>query len=354
MKPRVCVAMSGGVDSAVAAAILVEQGFEVFGAFMKNWSLGHDGVLYKPWEDEARDAEEVCKQLKIPFHIFDFEQQYRERVLKQFVSEYALGRTPNPDVLCNREIKFDLFLKRAESLGAGMIATGHYAQIERKLDAYQLHIGADTNKDQSYFLYTLKSALLAKVMFPIGHLLKSEVRELAHRFKLPIADKKDSQGICFIGPVSMRRFLQSYIKSEIGNVVTVDGQTIGTHEGVIYYTEGQRHGFNTGGSHEPLYVVEKRINTNELIVAPSGYKGLMTRAVSLEQVTWVGGPPNLHTTLDARVRYRATLHATGLKLVSGVYVIEFDQPIEHVSLGQSLVLYDQTLVLGGGIIAGKF
>ncbi len=353
MKPVVCVAMSGGVDSSVAAALLVEQGYRVMGAFMKNWSLDQEGVQYKPWENEARDAEAVCRQLKIPFHIFDFESQYRERVVKRFVSEYALGRTPNPDVLCNREIKFDLFMKEARRLGANVIATGHYARVEKKSSQYHLLAGADTDKDQSYFLYTLTSDQLAKVLFPIGHLQKFEVRELARHYNLATANKKDSQGICFIGPVSMRKFLQSYIKSKFGNVVLTDGRVIGKHDGVIYYTEGQRHGFDTGGSHEPLYVASKDLSKNQLMVAPAGDKSLLTKAVLLEQVTWVNNAPELNRPVQVRVRYRQVLHQAIIKHLNNIYTIEFDQPIEHVSMGQSAVFYDNETVLGGGIIAKK-
>ena len=351
---KVCVAMSGGVDSSVAAALLAEQGYDVVGAFMKNWSLNQEGVQYKPWESEAEDAGTVCRQLGIPFHIFDFEQEYHERVVKRFVAEYQRGRTPNPDVLCNREIKFDLFMKKAESLGANMIATGHYAQVKHRSGQYQLMAGADADKDQSYFLYTLTGAQLSKVLFPIGHLLKSQVRELAHLHHLVVADKKDSQGICFIGPVSMRKFLQSYIKSSPGNVVMVDGRVIGRHDGVIYYTEGQRHGFDTGGNHDPLYVMEKNVGKNELVVAPQGDSRLLAQSVSLEDVTWVNDAPDLSRPVLVRVRYRQVLHRAIIKHQDNIYAVEFDQPIEHVSLGQSAVLYDQDRVLGGGIIAGKF
>lgn len=354
MKPTVCVAMSGGVDSSVAAALLVEQGYNVVGAFMKNWSLAGEGVLYKPWEDEAADARAVCTQLNIPFHIFDFEQPYRERVVKRFVAEYKRGRTPNPDVLCNREIKFDLFMKSASALGAQAIATGHYARVKHANGQYQLWAGTDIDKDQSYFLYTLTGEQLSKVIFPIGHLLKSRVRELAHQHHLVVADKKDSQGICFIGPVSMRKFLQSYIKSNPGDVITTDGRVIGKHDGVIYYTEGQRHGFDTGGSHEPLYVVNKNVEDNELMVAPAGDVRLLTKSVALEEVTWINGVPDLSRPVLARVRYRQTLHNATVEHRDGAYFVIFDQPIEHVSLGQSAVLYDGVIVLGGGIIAQKF
>ncbi len=352
MNKKVCVAMSGGVDSSVAAALLQKQGYEVIGAFMKNWSLDVEGQTkhYKPWEDEANDAEAVCKLLGIPFHIFDFEKEYRERVVDYFVDQYKQGRTPNPDVLCNREIKFDLFLKKAQELGSDLIATGHYAQVKEEHGKFALYAGKDTNKDQSYFLYTLGQAELAHVLFPIGDLYKSEVRDLAKQFNLPNAAKKDSQGICFIGPVSMRQFLQQYIDIKPGNVVTADGEVLGKHDGVMFYTEGQRHGFDTKGSHVPLYVAQKNLEKNELVVVPHDHPLLYTKEITLQDETWTSARPTLPMSILARVRYRQALHKVELKQNGQDLVVTFDQPIAGVSSGQSAVLYDSSQVLGGGVI----
>lgn len=350
MKSKVCVAMSGGVDSSVAALLLQQQGYEVAGAFMKNWSLSQAGVVYQPWEDEAGDAEAVCKQLGMQFHIFDFEEQYQKRVVNRFVAEYAQGRTPNPDVLCNQEIKFDLFIAEAKKLGADFMATGHYARVWRSPAGFELHAGVDASKDQSYFLYTLSQAELSQVLFPIGHLHKLEVRALASEQGLATAAKKDSQGICFIGPVSMRRFLKNFIQVKPGNVVTTAGTVIGHHDGVMFYTEGQRHGFDTKGNHQPLYVAEKRVSTNELVVAPAGDPALYTQAVSLEDVTWTTKPPQSPVTVQARVRYRQSLHHGILETSGKTGKLIFDQPILHVSHGQSAVWYEDDRLLGGAII----
>ncbi len=350
---KVCVAMSGGVDSSVAATLLKEQGYDVMGAFMKNWSLEQAGVSYKPWEDEAKDAEAVCRHLGIPFEVFDFEQDYQKRVVDAFVGEYEQGRTPNPDVLCNREIKFDLFLRRAQELGAEMIATGHYAQIEHTKDGFQLCAGADPEKDQSYFLYTLTQKELPFILFPIGHLHKHEVRNLARKYGLPNADKKDSQGVCFIGPVSMRQFLQHYLKPKPGDVVTSDGRVIGQHDGVIFYTEGQRHGFDTGGSHSPLYVAEKRLATNELVVVPEHHSLLQASRFAVDDVTWTIRPLILPRTVQVRVRYRQALAKATLQDDGSQLVIRLETPIRAVSSGQSAVFYDGGTVLGGGVITQR-
>jgi tRNA-specific 2-thiouridylase len=352
-KPKVCVAMSGGVDSSVAALLLQQQGYDVTGAFMKNWSLEQQGVLYKPWQDEARDAEAVCKQLGVPFYVFDFEAEYQKRVVESFVHEYKQGRTPNPDVLCNREIKFDLFLREARKHGAQFMATGHYAQIEQTEQGGALLAGRDTAKDQSYFLYTLTQKELPYCLFPIGHMLKSKVRQFAIKHNLPNATKKDSQGICFIGPVSMRKFLQHYIQAKPGNVVTPEGEILGQHDGIMFYTEGQRHGFDTKGSHVPLYVAQKRLQTNELVVVPSDHPLLTTHDVTLEQITWVDAKPRTPFLAQARVRYRQPLHKVQVDLVEGTYRVKFNAAVQAVSLGQSLVIYQGEQVIGGGVINAR-
>jgi len=347
---KVCVAMSGGVDSSVAAAILIDQGYEVSGAFMKNWSVDQAGVSYKPWEDEANDARAVCEKLNIPFHIFDFEKEYQDRVVTTFVEEYRKGRTPNPDVLCNRDIKFDLFLKKAIGLGADKIATGHYAQIKHRGLSYELYAGEDSNKDQSYFLYTLTQRELSKTLFPIGHLQKSEVRELAHAFGLPNADKKDSQGVCFIGPVSMRQFLETYIQPKPGPVVLEDGTQIATHDGVFFYTEGQRHGFNIIGGHEPLYIASKDVLTNTLLVAPKDSPILYSQQLDLEDITWTSEPRSLPAKLLCRIRYRQNLYPATINKNNGRVELKFEQGMFAASPGQAAVFYDGQKVIGGATI----
>jgi tRNA-specific 2-thiouridylase len=350
---KVCVAMSGGVDSAVAASMLVEQGYEVFGAFMKNWSLDQQGVDYKPWEDEANDAKLVCEKLNIPFYVFDFEKEYQERVVNSFVDEYRQGRTPNPDVLCNREIKFDLFLKKAEKLGADLIATGHYAQIVHRAGKYHLLAGVDLNKDQTYFLYTLTSKDLEKIMFPIGHLLKPEVRNLALKYDLPNAQKKDSQGVCFIGPVSMRKFLETYIKPQKGPVILANGTIIAEHDGVFFYTEGQRHGFNVRGGHAPLYIAEKRLTSNELVVATKDDPTLYSSDIEINALTWVNNEPDMPKRVMCRIRYRQQLYPATIVKNNGAFQLQFEKPIFAVSPGQAAVFYEGSEVIGGGTIVKR-
>lgn len=350
---KVCVAMSGGVDSSVAAAMLVDQGYEVFGAFMKNWSLDQQGVEYKPWENEANDAKAVCEKLNIPFYVFDFEKEYQERVVNSFVAEYSRGRTPNPDVLCNREIKFDLFLKKAEKMGADLIATGHYARIEQSEGKYHLLAGVDLNKDQTYFLYTLTAKDLEKIMFPIGHLLKSEVRNLAVKYNLPNAQKKDSQGVCFIGPVSMRKFLETYIKPKKGLVVLTDGSIVAEHDGVFFYTEGQRHGFNMRGGRAPLYVAEKNIMSNTLVVAEKSEPCLYSTTIIVDSLTWVNSEPEFPCKVMCRIRYRQQLYPAIIVNNNGAFTLQFGSPIFAVSPGQAAVFYEGNEVIGGGTIVKR-
>lgn len=337
----------------MAAVLLLSAGYEVFGAFMKNWSLDIAGVYYKPWEDEAEEAAKVCRHLGIDFKVFDFEEEYQKRVVDEFVREYSVGRTPNPDVLCNREIKFDLFLNRAKKMGADGMATGHYARTQVDDDRLDLLAGVDPEKDQSYFLYTLTQKELADVKFPIGHLRKYEVREIACDHHLPNAEKKDSQGICFIGPVSMRNFLQHYLKIKPGPVITPEGTAIGQHDGVIFYTEGQRHGFGSGGNHEPLYVAEKRLESNELVVAPKNSSLLYTRQVVLESPTWIDDQPYPPITILTRVRYRQPLVESRLINAKDRLVLQFANPIFAVSPGQAAVFYNDDKVLGGAVIAAR-
>jgi tRNA-specific 2-thiouridylase len=353
-RTKVVVAMSGGVDSSVAAVLLVNQGYDVSGAFMKNWSIDMEGVDYKPWENEANDAKLVCETLNIPFEIYDFEKEYRQKVVDEFIDQYALGVTPNPDVLCNKEIKFNLFLNRAMSSGAEYIATGHYARLMRHGDKFALAAGIDANKDQSYFLYTLDQFQMSHTLFPLGDLTKSEVRIIAERANLSNCNKKDSQGVCFIGPVSMRKFLQQFLDIKPGDVVTTNGDIVGKHDGVIYYTEGQRHGFGSGGAHAPLYIAEKNVVTNQLTVANSGDSILLTDRIVISECTWSNQNPKSRKKYGVRVRYRQPLvNAKLAELESKNWGVQFEIPILGVSIGQSVVVYDGKEVVGGGIITSR-
>jgi tRNA-specific 2-thiouridylase len=347
-RKKVFVGMSGGVDSSVTAALLLEQGHEVVGAFMKNWTAPSCG-----WEDERRDALRVAAMLGIPFLTFDFEREYRERVVGYLEREYAAGRTPNPDVLCNREVKFDLFLKEALSRGADMIATGHYARISRGADGKpQLLAAADAGKDQSYFLHQLASSQLEKTLFPIGHLQKDEVRRLARERGLPTADKKDSTGICFVGEVEMREFLRLRIAQRPGPIVTVEGNVVGRHDGIAPFTVGQRHGLGLGGG-APYFVVEKDADRNTLVVARGEtHPALFATSLSVDEVHWISGVPSVSEfRCMARIRYRQPLQSCVVTLDGdGTARIVFDQPQRAISPGQFAVLYDGDLCLGGGVI----
>jgi tRNA-uridine 2-sulfurtransferase len=272
-KVKILVAMSGGVDSSVAAALLLEQGYDVIGVFMKNWS-GCD------WEEDKRDAMRVAASLGIELHVYDFEEEYRERVYEYMIAEYEAGRTPNPDVLCNSEVKFDLLMKVADELGCQKMATGHYARVDMAEDRVRLLKGIDANKDQSYFLCRLGQDELKRTMFPIGELEKSKVRNLADKHGLVTAKKKDSQGLCFIGPVDLPTFLKERIKPVTGTIISTAGEIVGEHEGVQYYTIGQRRGLGVGGG-KPWFVVERKLAENELVVGHGDDPALRSRTLEV-------------------------------------------------------------------------
>lgn len=351
---KVTVAMSGGVDSSVAAALLIDQGYDVSGAFMKNWSIEMEGVNYQPWEKEAEDAAKVCQYLKIPFEIFDFEDSYRKKVVDEFVRSYANGITPNPDVLCNKEIKFTLFLEKALQGGADYIATGHYVNLHNYSNHFLLATAKDLSKDQSYFLYNLDQHQISHSLFPLGNLLKTEVRKIAQEKGLPNYAKKDSQGVCFIGPVSMRKFLQQFITITPGDVVDTKGNVIGHHEGAVYYTEGQRHGFGTKGSHIPLYVVDKDIANNLLVVAGCEDKERFSKEVEIYDCFWAYKQPKRGDEYQVRVRYRQPTVVARVKcLQNKTCKVVFAKPLVGVSIGQSLVVYKDNELVGGGIISHK-
>ena len=349
--------MSGGVDSSVTAALLKKQGFDVIGVYMKNWSEDFDDYGCT-WAEDSEDARKVAQVLKIPFYVWNFEKEYHDKVVEYFLHEYAAGRTPNPDVMCNSEIKFKVFLDKALSLGADFVATGHYAQIEPNYSLqtthYKLTKGLDPAKDQSYFLYTLKQEQLKKILFPIGHLKKTQVRELAKKFKLPNAAKKDSQGICFIGKINVIGFLKAHVKAKVGEIVTANGQILGQHDGLPYYTIGQREGMNLGG-HGPYYVVSKNFASNRLVVTNDKQdKGLWKKKFTVSNLSWVDKPPKLPFQTGVTIRYHHPEYAAQIEETVNskqkTVMVTFDQPQRAITEGQAAVFYSGDEVLGGGII----
>ncbi|OGL99202.1 tRNA 2-thiouridine(34) synthase MnmA [Candidatus Uhrbacteria bacterium RIFOXYC12_FULL_57_11] len=346
-RPKVLVGMSGGVDSSVAAALLLDQGYEVIGAFMKNWTETKcDGENREcGWREERRDAMRVAAKLGIPFVTFDFEKEYRDKVVDNLFQEYAAGRTPNPDVLCNKYVKFDLFVKEADKLGCAFVATGHYARIEDG----RLLAGSDPNKDQTYFLWAIPRDVLPRVLFPVGGMQKPVVRDMARTFGLPTADKKDSTGICFVGEVDIRAFLKERIPEDPGDIVTITGEIVGTHEGVAFYTIGQRHGLNVGGG-MPYYVVDKKPETKQLIVSSNFHPQLFGKSVRAFQANWFC-QPKVGDKIFARVRYRQPLQACVIVAIERENVeVAFDESVRAVTPGQSIVFYDGEEMLGGAII----
>ena len=353
--PRTIVGMSGGVDSSVAALLLRDAGEPIAGLFMQNWA--DDGSGDCRAEDDRRDAVAVCGRLELPIHFRDFSGEYWEGVFAHFLAEYAAGRTPNPDVLCNREIKFRHFLDAAHALGAEGIATGHYARVSRSVDGYQLLRALDRGKDQSYFLHQLGQAQLAATTFPLGELPKSDVRRMASEAGLPTAAKKDSTGICFIGERDFREFLARYLPARPGEMRTPDGRTVGTHPGVFYFTLGQREGLQLGGVRgfdaAPWYVVGKDVERNLLIVdqgSDSPY--LLSTRIQTEQAHWIAGsPPAAVFTCMAQTRYRQSEEACEVRVRDdGSLDVRFQQPQRAATPGQSLVLYDGDVCLGGAVI----
>lgn len=358
--PKTMVAMSGGVDSSVTALLLKERGEPIAGLFMKNWEDDdwhddRDGACAA--EDDAADARAVAELLEIPFHARNFALEYWESVFEAFLAELKAGRTPNPDVLCNREIKFKVFLEHARDLGAEIMATGHYARRDERDGRFRLLKGADPAKDQSYFLYMLDQGQLRYARFPVGELEKTELRRIAARAALPTAAKKDSTGICFIGERDFDGFIDRYLKSVPGEILTTDGQAIGTHRGLIHYTLGQRKGLGIGGvrgyPEAPWFVVHKALDTNRLFVtqAPDD-PHLLGDRLTAARLTWTAGsPPSDPGRLSAKIRYRQPDQAVRIDTLDGDRLeLIFDQPQRAITPGQSVVLYDGTECLGGGII----
>ena len=353
---RIIVGMSGGVDSSVTALLLQQQGYDVQGVFMKNWE-GDDTEEHCAAEDDLRDARQVCETLGIPLQGVNFADQYWDRVFEYFLQEYRANRTPNPDILCNREIKFKAFLDYALAQGADYIATGHYARIGREADRYTLLRGKDANKDQSYFLYTLGQAQLARSLFPIGELEKSRVRELAEEHHLITYNKKDSTGICFIGERDFRAFLKRYLPAQPGEIHTPEGTRLGRHEGLMYYTLGQRQGLGIGGirGHEGAvwYVAAKDLADNILIVVDGhDHPLLYSQSLTAIDLHWVAGePPVLPLVCSAKTRYRQQDAACTIEAAeNNTYVVDFEEPQWAVTPGQSVVFYQDEVCLGGGII----
>ncbi|HEV8601181.1 MAG TPA: tRNA 2-thiouridine(34) synthase MnmA [Patescibacteria group bacterium] len=350
---KVIVGMSGGVDSSVTAALLKEQGFDVIGVFMKNWSQDF-GDFGCTWAEDAEDARKVAEVLKVPFYVWNFEKEYYSKVVEYFLREYKAGRTPNPDVMCNSEIKFKVFLDKALSLGADYVATGHYARIAHADGKYSLLKGIDPAKDQSYFLYTLNQKQLSKILFPIGTLTKPEVRELARKFNLPNHSKKDSQGICFIGKINVKEFLKAHIPVLAGEIVTTGGQSLGKHDGLAYYTIGQREGMGLGGK-GPYYVVNKDFSNNRLVVSNNGADpDLWKKEFTIEELKWTGKDKVLPLKAKISIRYHHPDYPAVILKTGNKTRVVFDEPQRAITPGQAAVIYDGEELIGGGIIDKVF
>ncbi len=396
-KQRVVVGMSGGVDSSVAAYLLLQQGYEVIGLFMRNWNDAAVTLEDEcPWIDDSRDAMMVAEQLGIPFQVIDLSEVYKERIVDYMFNEYEMGRTPNPDVLCNREIKFDVFLQNALKLGADFVATGHYVQkkevVVNGITEYQLIAGLDPNKDQSYFLCQLNQFQLSKALFPIGGILKPEVRMIAESANLATAAKKDSQGLCFIGKVRLPEFLQQQLKVKVGQVVEIeennekvisyydiindsrlpwqnrieklkfnksDGKVVGDHNGAHFYTIGQRKGLNIGGKPKPLFVLQTDVVENIIYVGQGEeHKGLFSAGLSIskEEAHWVR--PSMKqfvinsNDLMCRIRYRQALFECKLiEQENGSFILSFEVPQKSVTAGQFATIYHEDELIFSGVIS---
>ena len=393
-KTKVVVALSGGVDSSVAAYLLKDQGYDLIGLFMKNW---HDESVTIsdecPWLEDSNDAMLVAEKLNIPFQVVDLSKDYKEKIIDYMFDEYSKGNTPNPDILCNREIKFDVFMDIALSLGADYVATGHYSRIKKNNNQnsikYELHSGLDKTKDQSYFLCQLNQNQLSKTLFPIGDLTKAEVRKIAKKNNLVTAEKKDSQGLCFVGKVSLPDFLQQKLKKKKGNVIEIpgdsklfdkkikfvnendrllsltddidysfkDGKIIGKHNGAYYYTVGQRKGLAIGGYKDPLFVISTNTQTNEIFVGEGkNHPGLIKKAlkVKFSDVNWVNDDYNFENLgdlkLKARIRYRQKLQKISVYKHLDYLYVEFEDFQSAVTKGQFLAIYDNSQLIASGVI----
>lgn len=370
-KKKVFIGLSGGVDSSVSAALLKKatpnnfsklfgrptpkdfKGYDVTGVFIKVWQ---PDLLECTWKEDRRDAMRVCAQLDIPFETLDLEKEYKEGVVDYMVAEYKVGRTPNPDVMCNRQVKFGAFLSYARECGADFIATGHYAQNVFNADSnkYELLAGEDGEKDQSYFLWTLTQEDLRSILFPVGHLQKTQVRALAEKFDLPTALKKDSQGLCFMGKLDMKEFLSNFLSRKEGALVDNKGRKIGTHDGALFYTLGQRHGF-TAASSVPQYVVAKDMDANTVTVAPEPMIKAIGGTFKLKETNWITATPNPTKEYSARNRYRQELFPCRIIASEHEAIVTFTDATTFAPPGQSFVAFQKRgagfLCMGGGVIA---
>lgn len=353
---RIVVGMSGGVDSSVAALLLKRQGYDVVGVFMKNWEeQDENGVCTA--EEDWRDVQAVCDKIGIPYYAVNFAQEYKDRVFSYFLSEYQAGRTPNPDVLCNREIKFKAFLDFAMKLGAQKIATGHFVNLGQESGTYQLLRGADGNKDQSYFLYMLSQHQLSRAMFPVGRMTKQQVRQLAREAGLPVSEKKDSTGICFIGERDFKAFLQTYLPARPGQMRTMDGETVGRHDGLMYYTLGQRRGLGIGGRGDgrSWFVIGKDLPNNVLLVAQGEDHPMLyaTRTTAILP-TWIAGHPPMGKgeplACTAKFRYRQPDQQVRVIIKEETLLVTALVPQRAITPGQSIVFYQGENCLGGAVV----
>ncbi len=359
IKQKVFVGLSGGVDSSVSAALLKEAGYDVTGVFIKVWQAD---FLPCNWKEERLDAMRICARLQIPFLTFDCQKEYKKEVVDYMIREYKAGRTPNPDVMCNRHVKFRAFFDKARKMRADFVATGHYAQVEKaKNGMFEMKTGDDVNKDQSYFLWTLTQKELAHTLFPVGNIEKPEVRKLAEKFNLHTATKKDSQGLCFIGKVDLKEFLGHFVKEKPGKVLDESGEVVGKHEGAFFYTLGQRHGFTITKKtpyDTPFYITKKDIKKNILVVSekkPENNFLKDTHLVKIEDTNWISEIPTQGKIYSARVRYRQPLEKCTIEIKSKkTAIVTFERPIQAVTPGQSLVVYDKSTCLGGGEIANAW
>ena len=341
---KIAVALSGGVDSATSLYLLKKEGHDLFGLFMKNWEE-EEGECHSL--EDAEDARKVAELLDIPFYTVNFAKEYWDLVFAHFLNEMKLGYTPNPDILCNREIKFKVLFEKATALGADLLATGHYCRTS----SGALFKGLDPEKDQSYFLYAVKEPILKSLLFPIGNLEKQEVRRIAKEGALPLFNKKDSTGICFIGKRNFKSFIERYIPHEEGVIETLDGKILGRHEGIFYYTIGQRKGLGIGGPGEPYFVVRKEKESRKLIVAQGeNHPALFAKSLLANEVTWIGEAPSFPLRCAAKIRYRQSDQSCRVEKNGDEFLVRFDQPQRAITPRQSVVFYSGEHCLGGGII----